>query len=93
MYETFRPREVQLFINEELTKLSEENESGRRPTTKPWSMTWFINMNISNHQRGWLLTSVWRQSDDLTDQTIGDDKALKVESYSEYDIRARPYMN
>ena len=87
MYETFRPREVQLLVNEELTKLSEENEEvAEGLTTEPWSMTWFINMNISNHQRGLAVDVSLAAVDDLTDQTIGDYKALKVESYSEYDM-------
>ncbi len=85
VYETFRPRELQLLVNESLSELAEENEEVERGITEePWSMTWFINMNVSNHQRGVAVDLSLANVEELTDRTIGDYKALRVESYTEY---------
>lgn len=85
LYETFRPRDLQLLVNESLEKLAEENEEVADGITKePWSMTWFINMNVSNHQRGLSVDLSLAEVEGLTDQTIGDFKTLKVENYTEY---------
>ncbi|SFC69123.1 SH3 domain-containing protein [Alkalibacterium subtropicum] len=85
VYETFRPRELQLLVNEEMEKLAEENEEvAAGITEKPWSLTWFINMKVSNHQRGMAIDLSLAKVEELTDQTIGDFKALKVQEYTEY---------
>lgn len=85
IYETFRPRELQLLVNESMEKLAEENEEVAEGITgEPWSITWFINMNVSNHQRGLSLDVSLAEVEELTDQTIGDFKALKVKEFKEY---------
>lgn len=85
IYETFRPRELQLLVNESMEKLAEENEEVAEGITEaPWSMTWFINMNISNHQRGLSLDLSLAEVEEISDQTIGDFKVLKVKDYTEY---------
>ncbi|EXJ23416.1 hypothetical protein ADIAL_1120 [Alkalibacterium sp. AK22] len=51
--ETFRPFSAQVLVNEKLTALAEENDEVREGLTEePWSMNWFINTGVSNHQRG-----------------------------------------
>jgi len=85
IYETFRPRELQLLVNESMEKLAEENEEVAEGITgEPWSITWFINMNVSNHQRGLSLDLSLAEVNELTDQTIGDFKVLKVKDHTEY---------
>ncbi|MER2063416.1 MAG: M15 family metallopeptidase [Alkalibacterium sp.] len=85
IYETFRPRELQLQVNESMEELAEENEEvAEGITSDPWSITWFINMNVSNHQRGLSIDLSLAEVEELTDQTIGDFKVLRVEEYTEY---------
>lgn len=85
VYETFRPRELQLLVNDSLKELAELNEEVEKGITEaPWSMTWFINVNVSNHQRGTAIDLSLADVEELTDRTIGDFKALKVESFTEY---------
>ncbi|OJF97105.1 M15 family metallopeptidase [Alkalibacterium sp. 20] len=85
IYETFRPRELQLLVNDSLKQLAEENEEVKKGINdKPWSMTWFINMKVSNHQRGAAIDLSLAEVEEITDQTIGDFKTFRVEKYTEY---------
>ncbi|WP_423190441.1 SH3 domain-containing protein [Alkalibacterium sp. f15] len=85
VYETFRPRDVQLLVNDSLTQLVEENEKvAEGIADEPWSMTWFINMNVSNHQRGIAIDLSLAEVEGIIDQTIGDYRTLTVENYTEY---------
>ncbi|MFO8069030.1 MAG: M15 family metallopeptidase [Alkalibacterium sp.] len=85
IYETFRPRELQLLVNDSLARLAEENEEVKKGINdKPWSMTWFINMKVSNHQRGAAIDLSLAKVEEITDQTIGDFNTFRVESYTEY---------
>lgn len=88
IYETFRPRDLQLLVNESLSELAEANEEVEKGITEaPWSMTWFINVNVSNHQRGTAIDLSLADVEELTDRTIGDFKALRVESFTEYTMQ------
>ncbi len=56
IYETYRPYEVQQKVVDQLTALMEtDSEVDAGINTEPWSMEWFINTQISNHQKGYAM--------------------------------------
>lgn len=87
MVETFRPRDTQLLVNEALSDLAEENEEVEQGITEePWSMTWFINMHVSNHQRGLAVDISLARIDELSERIIGDYHVPEVLAYTEYQM-------
>ncbi len=56
IYETYRPYEVQKQVVTQLTALTKTDEQVNAGiNTEPWSMEWFINTNVSNHQKGYAM--------------------------------------
>lgn len=88
VYETFRPRDVQLLVNEALADLAESNDVVKAGITKePWSMTWFINTNVSNHQRGVAIDLSLVRVDELSERIVGDYHVPKVLDYTPYEMQ------
>lgn len=88
VYETFRPRDVQLLVNESLDKLAKSNEEVKKGITeKPWSMTWFINTNVSNHQRGLAIDLSLVQVDEMTERIVGDYHVPLITKYTAYEMQ------
>lgn len=87
MVDTFRPRDIQLLVNEALSELAEENEEVEAGLTEdPWSMTWFINMHVSNHQRGVAVDVTLARIDELSERIVGDYHFPEVLAYTEYQM-------
>lgn len=87
MVETFRPRETQQLVNRALADLAADNEEVARGITEdPWSMTWFINMDVSNHQRGVAIDVSLAQVDELDERVVGDYQVPEVVAYTEYEM-------
>lgn len=85
--ETFRPRSVQLLVNEELSALAEVNEDVRRGITEePWSMNWFISAGVSNHQRGLAVDLTLARIDESEEEVIGDFMVPVVQEYRVYEM-------
>lgn len=88
VYETFRPRDVQLLVNESLDKLAKSNEAVKKGITeKPWSMTWFINTNVSNHQRGLAIDLSLVEVDEMTERIVGDYHVPLITEYTPYEMQ------
>lgn len=87
MVETFRPRDTQLLVNEALAELANENEEVEEGISQePWSMTWFINMNVSNHQRGLAIDVSLARIDEISEQIVGDYQVPEITAYTEYQM-------
>lgn len=85
--ETFRPRSVQILVNERLSALAEENEEVRRGITEePWQMSWFISSGVSNHQRGLAVDLTLAQINERGERTVGDFIVPEVLDYSVYEM-------
>lgn len=85
--ESFRPRSVQLFINEQMTQLAKENEQvSQGLQEEPWTMHWFIHSGISNHQRGVAVDLTLAQVEEIQEETIGDFLILSILRYTEYEM-------
>jgi D-alanyl-D-alanine dipeptidase len=85
--ETFRPRSVQILINEELAALAESNEEVKRGITEePWRMSWFISSGVSNHQKGLAVDLTLAQINESEERTIGEFKTLEITNYTEYEM-------
>ncbi len=53
IYETYRPYDVQMDVSKSLSNLMDSNETVKAGiTTPPWDKSWFIAVQLSNHQRG-----------------------------------------
>lgn len=53
IYETYRPYDVQMKVSESLSNLMNSNETVKAGiVTPPWDKSWFIAVQLSNHQRG-----------------------------------------
>lgn len=53
IYETYRPYDVQMDVSKALSNLMDSNETVKAGiTTPPWDKSWFIAVQLSNHQRG-----------------------------------------
>ncbi len=87
VYEAFRPRSTQLAVVEGLTALSRADEEVKAGvTTPPWSMTYFINTGISNHQRGIALDVSLVKVQETEERWTGEYRYLKVKEYEEYEM-------
>lgn len=85
IYEAYRPRSLQIEINDVLRTLSEDNDEVREGLTRmPWNMTWFISQNISNHQRGAAIDVSLAEIETISEKVIGDFVTFSIEEYTEY---------
>ncbi|WP_208560683.1 M15 family metallopeptidase [Marinilactibacillus kalidii] len=88
VYETFRPRDVQILVNDSLSRLADSNPDVKKGITEePWSMTWFINTSVSNHQRGLAIDLSLVKIDELSEQIVGDYHVPDVRAYTEYQMQ------
>lgn len=88
VYETFRPRDIQLLVNEALSKLAKNNSVVKTGITeKPWSLTWFINTSVSNHQKGLAIDLTLVKIEKLTERIVGDYHVPKILEYTEYEMQ------
>ncbi|MEC6748878.1 SH3 domain-containing protein [Marinilactibacillus sp. XAAS-LB27] len=88
VYETFRPRDVQLLVNDALNRLADTNAEVKKGiTAEPWSMTWFINTSVSNHQRGLAIDLTLVKIDELSEQIVGDYYVPEILNYTEYQMQ------
>ena len=87
LYEAYRPYAAQRAVVKALTALAEKDPEVKAGiTTKPWSMTYFINTGYSNHQKGFAvdvsLVKVFRTE---TRSTGGRSYLVPVD-YQEYEM-------
>ena len=85
LYEAYRPYDTQRAVVKALTALAEQDPVVKAGiTTKPWSMTYFINTGYSNHQKGFAVdVSLVKVAATQTGST-GGYSYLKVTEYGEY---------
>ncbi len=85
IYETFRPYEVQMKVSDSLSALMESNETVKKGiTTSPWDKSWFIAVQLSNHQRGVALDVSLAKVEDKEYKKCGDYTYMNVTKYDEY---------
>lgn len=85
IYEAFRPYEVQKKIINELTTLANSDaEVMKGINSYPWTMSWFINTKISNHQKGVAVDVGLAKVNTRKSNTSGKYIYTKVTDYTEY---------
>lgn len=85
IYETFRPYEVQMNVSNALTHLINSNEKVKSGiTTSPWNKSWFIAVQLSNHQKGIALDVSLAKVKNKTYQTCGEYTYFTISQYEEY---------
>ncbi|MCH4889967.1 hypothetical protein EZV73_20475 [Acidaminobacter sp. JC074] len=85
IYEAFRPRETQEKIVSKMKDLIESEDSVREKLTQSgWSLAWFINTGVSNHQLGIALDVSLAKIEKVETAYIGDYEYKHVSSYTEY---------
>lgn len=85
--EAFRPFSAQVLVNEKLTALAEENEEVREGLTEePWSMNWFINTGVSNHQRGLAVDLTLARVNERDEKVIDQYIVPNVVDYEVYEM-------
>ncbi len=85
IYETYRPYEVQMKVSDSLSALMEENETVKKGiTTPPWDKSWFIAVQLSNHQRGVALDVSLAKVQDKEYKKCGQYTYINVTKYDEY---------
>ncbi len=85
IYETFRPYEVQMNVSNSLTKLMNSNETVKNGiTTLPWDKSWFIAVQLSNHQRGVALDVSLAKIQEKEYKSCGPYSYFTVSKYEEY---------
>lgn len=85
--ETFRPRSVQILINERLSALAEEQEEVKQGITEdPWQMSWFISSGVSNHQKGLAVDLTLAKVNERQEQRIGEFVVPEITEYTVYDM-------
>ena len=88
LYEGYRPAFLQDAVRVNLTKLMAVNETVKEGiTAKPWSITWFISMEISNHQRGYAIDTTIAKLFHRTKLNCGSFIIYDSVSYSEYKMQ------
>lgn len=87
IYETYRPHNAQEKVYDQLTELAEENDTVKAGAdTAPWEMFWFINDDVSNHQKGFAIDVSLAQIDEQETNFYGDYSVDVVEDYTEYEM-------
>ena len=87
IYETFRPYDVQMNVSDALTKLMDSNETVKKGiTTPPWDKSWFIAVQLSNHQRGIALDVSLSKIKEKEYKYCGDYAYFTVSDYEEYNM-------
>ena len=87
LYEAYRPYATQQAVVKALTALAERDPEVKAGiTTKPWSMTYFINTGYSNHQKGFAVDVSLVKVKQTQVRTTGGREYLAVTDYIEYDM-------
>ena len=90
IYETFRPYEVQMKVSDALTELMESNEEVKQGiTAPPWDKSWFIAVQLSNHQRGIALDVSLSKVKEKDFKYCGSYIYFTVSDYEEYKMPTR----
>ena len=85
IYQTFRPYETQRAVVNAMTKLAKDDpEVKAGVSTAPWSMAWFINTGLSNHQRGFALDVSMTKVYETETKYIGSRPYLRMTDYEDY---------
>ncbi|OJF96985.1 SH3 domain-containing protein [Alkalibacterium sp. 20] len=85
--ETYRPYSVQQLVNEQLSALAEEDDNIRGGLTEePWTMNWFINGGVSNHQRGLAVDVTLASISSMEDRIIDNYIVPQITEYSVYEM-------
>ena len=87
LYEAYRPYTAQRAVVKALTALAEQDPEVKAGiTTKPWSMTYFINTGYSNHQKGFAVDVSLVKVTQTQLCTTGGYSYLKPVEYQEYEM-------
>lgn len=85
VYQTFRPYETQRAVVNAMSRLAKDDpEVKAGVSTPPWSMAWFINTGISNHQRGFALDVSMVKVYETETAYIGSRPYLRMTDYEDY---------
>ncbi|MCC5896075.1 MAG: SH3 domain-containing protein [Alkalibacterium sp.] len=85
--EAYRPFSAQVLVNEQLSALAEENEEIMAGLTEaPWTMNWFINESVSNHQRGLAVDLTLARIETLEDRIIDHYIVPQIIEYAVYEM-------
>lgn len=85
--EVFRPSTAQVLVNEQLSELAEQNEEVMHGLTEaPWTMNWFINEGVSNHQRGLAVDLTLARVESVEERIIDHYIVPQVTEYSTYEM-------
>lgn len=85
--ETFRPSTAQVLVNQHLSELADENEEVLNGLTEePWTMHWFINEGVSNHQRGLAVDLTLARIESLEERIIDHYIVPQVTEYRVYEM-------
>lgn len=88
IYELFRPAEAQTMVVNSLTALSRVNATVQEGVTKsPFSLTWFINTGVSNHQKGFAIDASLGRVTGTEVKNTGDYAYTDVVYYEEYQMQ------
>lgn len=87
LYEAYRPYAAQRAVVKALTALAERDPEVKAGiTTKPWSMTYFINTGYSNHQKGFAVDVSLVKVTRTEVRSTGGHSYLKPVEYQEYEM-------
>ena len=87
LYEAYRPYATQQAVVKALTALAERDPEVKAGiTTKPWSMTYFINTGYSNHQKGFAVDVSLVKVSRTETRTTGGRTYLVPVDYQEYEM-------
>ena len=85
IYQTFRPYETQRTVVSAMSKLANEDPEVKAGiSTPPWSMAWFINTGLSNHQRGFALDVSMVKVYETETAYVGSSPYLRMTDYEDY---------
>ncbi|GEN50374.1 SH3 domain-containing protein [Alkalibacterium pelagium] len=85
--EVFRPSTAQVLVNERLSELAEQNDEVMQGLTEaPWTMNWFINEGVSNHQRGLAVDLTLARVESVEERIIDHYIVPQVTEYATYDM-------
>jgi D-alanyl-D-alanine dipeptidase len=87
IYEAFRPLETQLMMVDNLLDLIQsEPVVKERLTSSGWSLDWFVNTGISNHQLGIAIDVSLGKVENIQTKYIADFQYDDVIDYTEYEM-------
>ncbi len=85
IYEAYRPYETQVRVIEALGALANSNPTVKDGiSTAPWSVPWFINTGVSNHQKGFAVDISLVRILEAEDAYIGEHTYHDILDYEEY---------